>query len=131
MKFGGTSVGDAAAFERVLQVVSAQIEKRPVIVTSAMTKVTDALLAAFDIAKKGDAAAAFEAGERMRAHALRAWLAPHEREIARGMTAGERDEERRLATELSNLVVRQERLRDLPKPDVAELEAFDPLSENR
>jgi aspartate kinase len=63
MKFGGTSVGDAAAFERVIQVVSAQLEKRPVIVTSAMTKVTDALLAAFDEAKKGDAASAFKSLE--------------------------------------------------------------------
>jgi tetratricopeptide (TPR) repeat protein len=75
-------------------------------------------------AEAGDAAAALDAAERMRAHGLRAWLAPHEREIARGMTAGERDEERRLATELSTLVVRQERLKDLPKPDVAELEAL-------
>jgi aspartate kinase len=63
MKFGGTSVGDAAAFERVIHVVSTQIAKRPVIVTSAMTKVTDALLAAFDQAKKGDAASAFKSLE--------------------------------------------------------------------
>ena len=54
MKFGGTSVGDVAAFERVFHIVSTQIEKRPVVVVSAMTKVTDALLAAFDTAKKGD-----------------------------------------------------------------------------
>jgi aspartate kinase len=59
MKFGGTSVGDVAAFERVFQIVSTQIEKRPVIVVSAMTKVTDALLNAFEIAKKGDFAEAF------------------------------------------------------------------------
>lgn len=58
MKFGGTSVGDVAAFERVFHVVSSQIEKRPVVVVSAMTKVTDALLAAFETAKKGDFAAA-------------------------------------------------------------------------
>jgi aspartate kinase len=48
MKFGGTSVGDVAAFERVFHIVSTQIEKRPLVVVSAMTKVTDALLAAFD-----------------------------------------------------------------------------------
>lgn len=59
MKFGGTSVGDVAAFERVFRIVSMQIESRPVIVVSAMTKVTDALLAAFDIAKKGDFASGF------------------------------------------------------------------------
>ena len=54
MKFGGTSVGDVAAFERVFHIVSSQIEKHPVLVVSAMTKVTDALLTAFDTAKKGD-----------------------------------------------------------------------------
>ncbi|MGH9946070.1 MAG: lysine-sensitive aspartokinase 3 [Pyrinomonadaceae bacterium] len=58
MKFGGTSVGDVAAFERVFQVVSTQIDKHPVVVVSAMTKVTDTLLNAFEIAKKGDFAAA-------------------------------------------------------------------------
>lgn len=59
MKFGGTSVGDIAAFERVYGIVSSQLGRHPVVVVSAMTKVTDALLAAFDTAKKGDAEAAF------------------------------------------------------------------------
>ena len=54
MKFGGTSVGDVAAFERVFHIVSTQIDKHPVVIVSAMTKVTDALLTAFDTAKKGD-----------------------------------------------------------------------------
>ena len=58
MKFGGTSVGDVAAFNRVFHIVSTQIERRPVVVVSAMTKVTDALLAAFETAKKGDFAEA-------------------------------------------------------------------------
>jgi aspartate kinase len=55
MKFGGTSVGDVAAFQRLVAIVSSQVEKDPVIVVSAMTKVTDALLAAFETARKGDA----------------------------------------------------------------------------
>jgi aspartate kinase len=58
MKFGGTSVGDVAAFERVFRIVSGQVDKKPVVVVSAMTKVTDALLTAFDTAKKGDSEAA-------------------------------------------------------------------------
>jgi aspartate kinase len=58
MKFGGTSVGDVAAFERVFHIVSTQIERRPVVVVSAMTKITDALLSAFETAKKGDFAEA-------------------------------------------------------------------------
>jgi aspartate kinase len=59
MKFGGTSVGDVAAFERVIPIVSSQIEGKPVVVVSAMTRVTDALLAAFATARAGDAATAF------------------------------------------------------------------------
>lgn len=58
MKFGGTSVGDVAAFDRVFHIVSTQIERRPVIVVSAMTKVTDALLAAFEMARNGEPEAA-------------------------------------------------------------------------
>src|SRR5262249_17011190 len=60
MKFGGTSVGDVAAFQRVVEIVSSQISAQPVVVVSAMTKMTDALLPAFETAKKGDAEAAFE-----------------------------------------------------------------------
>ncbi len=63
LKFGGTSVGDVAAFERVVGIVASQLERRPVVVVSAMTKVTDALLAAFDTAKKGDFATAFSSLE--------------------------------------------------------------------
>jgi aspartate kinase len=59
MKFGGTSVGDVAAFERVINVVASQADKQPVVIVSAMTKVTDALLAAFDVARKGDFTSAF------------------------------------------------------------------------
>jgi aspartate kinase len=59
MKFGGTSVGDVAAFERACGIISSQLDKHPVVVVSAMTKVTDALLAAFDTAKKGEFAEGF------------------------------------------------------------------------
>ena len=58
MKFGGTSVGDVAAFERVVGVVSSHQDRHPIVVVSAMTKVTDALLGAFDTAKRGDASGA-------------------------------------------------------------------------
>ena len=63
MKFGGTSVGDVAAFQRVVDIVSSQTAKRPVVVVSAMTKFTDALLSAFETARKGDATAAFDSLE--------------------------------------------------------------------
>ena len=54
MKFGGTSVRDAEAFARVSEIVTGERENSPVVVTSAMSKVTDALLNAFDLAKKGE-----------------------------------------------------------------------------
>jgi tetratricopeptide (TPR) repeat protein len=76
-------------------------------------------------AESGDAAGALVTSERMRALQLRAWLAPHEREIARGMTEAERDEERSLATELSTLIVRRDRQQDLPNPDAAQLQTLD------
>ena len=59
MKFGGTSVGDVAAFERVINVIGSQVDRRPVVIVSAMTRVTDALLSAFDIARRGDFTGAF------------------------------------------------------------------------
>ncbi len=53
MKFGGTSVQDAEAFLRVVKIVGDQQMLSPVVVTSAMSRVTDALLAAFELAKLG------------------------------------------------------------------------------
>lgn len=54
MKFGGTSVQDAEAFARVSEIVTGERENSPVVVTSAMAKVTDALLNAFETAKRGE-----------------------------------------------------------------------------
>lgn len=63
MKFGGTSVEDARAFERVAELVRRNHDSRPVVVVSAMSRFTDALLAAFDSAARGqdeEAARSFE-----------------------------------------------------------------------
>ena len=54
MKFGGTSVEDTQAFERVRRIVSARQEMHPVVVVSAMSRVTDALLASVHAAANGD-----------------------------------------------------------------------------
>jgi aspartate kinase len=43
-KFGGTSVADAPAIIRLLEIVRARVPERPVIVVSALARVTDALL---------------------------------------------------------------------------------------
>ena len=58
MKFGGTSVGDATAFERVRRIVRARESEHPVVVVSAMGGFTDALLEAVEAAHKGDPDAA-------------------------------------------------------------------------
>ncbi|MSR48366.1 MAG: aspartate kinase, partial [Planctomycetes bacterium] len=49
MKFGGTSVGDAAHIRRVVELVRARLPDRPCVVVSAHSGVTDALL---DLAHK-------------------------------------------------------------------------------
>ena len=55
LKFGGTSVGDAAAFERVERIVRSHGGARPVVVVSAMSGMTDALLATLSAAAQGSA----------------------------------------------------------------------------
>ena len=55
MKFGGTSVADAHALENVARIVASQRGAAPVVVVSAMSGVTDALLAATTAAGEGRA----------------------------------------------------------------------------
>src|SRR5437667_6107300 len=56
LKFGGTSVADAGALQRVAGVVQrAHRSTCPIVVVSALAGVTDALLAAADAAASGDA----------------------------------------------------------------------------
>src|SRR5690349_7166376 len=45
MKFGGTSVENAAAIDRAAEIVRSRLNQRPIVVVSAMAKVTDSLLA--------------------------------------------------------------------------------------
>ena len=44
MKFGGTSVGDAAAINQAAEILQSRIPRAPVVVVSAMARVTDTLL---------------------------------------------------------------------------------------
>ena len=44
MKFGGTSLGGAAAIRQAVEVVAAQAQRRPVVVVSAHEGITDSLL---------------------------------------------------------------------------------------
>jgi aspartate kinase len=58
MKFGGTSVEDVRAFERVSRIVRAHAGEPTVVVVSAMSRMTDALLASVQAAASGHADAA-------------------------------------------------------------------------
>src|SRR6185295_656670 len=44
MKFGGTSLEGATAFQNAARIVAERIERRPVVVVSAMARFTDALI---------------------------------------------------------------------------------------
>jgi aspartate kinase len=68
MKFGGTSVEDAAAMERTAGIVRGRRERglETVVVVSAMAKVTDLLLAAAAAAGHGDKTGALAIGARLR-----------------------------------------------------------------
>ena len=48
LKFGGTSVEDAPAFARATEIVRSQVAAHPVIVVSALARVTDALIASVE-----------------------------------------------------------------------------------
>src|SRR5208337_3011661 len=69
MKFGGTSVEDPAAIGRTAGIVAGRVAngKSPVVVVSAMAKVTDQLLRAAAAASQGDRAGALAIGSRLRA----------------------------------------------------------------
>ena len=53
MKFGGTSVEDAGAIERAAGIVRARLERRPLVVVSAMGRTTSRILAASEKAAAG------------------------------------------------------------------------------
>lgn len=44
MKFGGTSVEDATAMRRLVSIVRQQLARQPIVVVSAMARVTNGLL---------------------------------------------------------------------------------------
>jgi len=66
MKFGGTSVEDAASIERVAEIVRARIALKPTIVVSAMGKTTRKLLDSAQSAACGDTATAMAALEDLK-----------------------------------------------------------------
>lgn len=96
MKFGGTSVEDAAAIRRLIEIVRSRSGSQPVLVVSALAKVTDQLLAA------GHAAAAGHLGSALAT--VRNIYVRHE-QLADGLVEGAAYHalERDLRTEIQTL----------------------------
>src|SRR5262245_23049945 len=57
MKFGGTSVGDAARIRDVIEIVRGRLARQPVVVVSAQSGVTNELISLAESAAKGETAA--------------------------------------------------------------------------
>src|SRR6266852_8107338 len=74
MKFGGTSVGGAEAIERVAKIVCSRSKQSPVVVVSAMAKVTDQLVAMGHKAATGDCDASVGLLQSLRERHLQAAL---------------------------------------------------------
>ncbi|MGA8937873.1 MAG: lysine-sensitive aspartokinase 3 [Acidobacteriaceae bacterium] len=72
MKFGGTSVEDAAAIQRTAAIVAGRVRKglNPIVIVSAMSKVTDTLLAAASFAGKNAREEALKLSDTLRTRHL-------------------------------------------------------------
>ncbi|HKW18104.1 MAG TPA: lysine-sensitive aspartokinase 3 [Terriglobales bacterium] len=66
MKFGGTSVESAQAIERVAKIVSTRRNQSPIVVVSAMAKVTDQLVAIGQQAASGESETALQSVQALR-----------------------------------------------------------------
>jgi aspartate kinase len=66
MKFGGTSVENAEAIERAARIVASRLPEGPVVVVSALARVTDQLLAMGRAAGAGDRETALEMSRAVR-----------------------------------------------------------------
>ncbi|MBW3631238.1 MAG: lysine-sensitive aspartokinase 3 [Gemmatimonadetes bacterium] len=98
MKFGGTSVEDASAFARLAQIVGDRRAERPVVVVSAMSRVTDGLVAAVRYASEG----AVESAD----HGVDDLVARH-RTVAGRLLHGGEEEEVGAALEVARREIRE------------------------
>lgn len=60
MKFGGTSVGNADRIRNVAEIIKSNIEKNPIVVVSAVAKITDALIRLANESAEGKVEDTFE-----------------------------------------------------------------------
>jgi aspartate kinase len=66
MKFGGTSVGDGKAIARVVEILRGRLPQHPVVIVSAMARVTDQLLQMARAAGAGDRRTALTLARELR-----------------------------------------------------------------
>jgi aspartate kinase len=71
VKFGGTSVGDAAAIRRTADIVRGRLDRQPIVVVSALGGATNALLAVGEQSAKGHLIGALRGVETLRDRHLR------------------------------------------------------------
>jgi len=71
VKFGGTSVGDAAAIQRAADIVAGRLDRAPIVVVSAAAGTTNALLSLAEQAAHGHLIGAVRAVEAIRDRHLR------------------------------------------------------------
>ena len=91
VKFGGTSVGDAAAIRRAGEIVRGRLDREPIVVVSALAGTTNQLIALAQQAAKGQLIGALRAVEGLR-----------ERHLEQAtILLGDDDESRELCAELS------------------------------
>ncbi len=92
-KFGGTSVGDAPAIRRLITIITERMARRPLVVVSALSGVTDGLL---------DLAARVARGEQPGVAERLAWLEARHRDVALALP-GTAETMARIAGELDGL----------------------------
>lgn len=66
LKFGGTSVADAEAIQRMMSIVEEKLNRQPVIVVSALSKVTDTLYKICEYTERGESPEALMLVEHLR-----------------------------------------------------------------
>jgi len=118
------ATGAAGAAIYAVEQLRDQAQTRPGSPLSRDSEAAYATLAVLQ-AENGDAAAAFDTSERLRVHSLRTALLTNQREIARGMTPEEREEERTMSGDLVSLQAQINREKSLPRPDAVRLERLE------
>ena len=121
---GKDALAAARAAVSVVEEMQERALRKPATAIPGDTGTAFATLAVLQ-AEAGDSIGAWASATRMRSVHLRSALAVNEREISRGMSREERQNERTMAMELASLLAQAARQRALPKPDRAAVEALD------